>query len=149
MPARRRRAHRFEACCRDGFELCQQGRLGEAEARFHDALTLKPDSADVLNDLGTVLGLQSRLEEAAHYLRRAITAEPTLARRHANLAAALMGLKRLDEAEAAARAPWSSRPTTLPRTTTWGRSSRRPAARAMPKHAFARSCGGCRIIARP
>jgi predicted O-linked N-acetylglucosamine transferase (SPINDLY family) len=93
----------FQACCREGYELCQQGRFGEAEACFHDALTLRPDSADVLSDLGTVLGLQSRLEEATHYLGRAIAAEPAHARAHTNLAAALLGLSRLDEAEVAAR----------------------------------------------
>ena len=84
-------------------QLCQQARLAEAEACFHEALTLRPDSADVLNDLGTVLGMQSRLDEAVPYLERAIAAEPAHARAHSNLAAALFGLSRLDEAEAAAR----------------------------------------------
>ena len=88
-----------------GLTLCQQRRFGEAEARFHDALTLKPDSADVLNDLGTVLGLQSRPEEAVGTTSRGRSRRSrTHARAHANLAAALFGLNRLDEAEAAAQA---------------------------------------------
>jgi protein O-GlcNAc transferase len=93
----------FEAWCKRALELCQEARYVEAEACFHEALALRPDSADVLNDLGTVLGLQSRLDEAAHYLERAIAAEPAHPRAHANLAAALLGLDRLSEAEAAAR----------------------------------------------
>lgn len=93
----------FDESCRRAHELCRQARFVEAETCLRESLSLRSDSADVLNDLGTVLGLQGRLEEAADYLERAIAMNPAHARAHSNLAAALLGLKRLDEAEVAAR----------------------------------------------
>ena len=93
----------FEACCRRAYELSQQERFAEAESWYHQALGYRPDAADVLNDLGKVLVLQSRAEEGADYFRRAIAADPEHSRAYLNLAAALFELNRMDEAEAAAR----------------------------------------------
>ena len=110
----------FEDSCRRAYAFCQQAKYAEAEACFHEALTLRPDSADVLSDLGTVLGLQARLKEALLHLERAIAVEPAHPRAHANLAAALLGLNRLGEAEAAARRAWRSTQSMPRRITTWG-----------------------------
>ncbi len=93
----------FEDCCRRAHELSQQERFAEAESWYHQALAYRPDAADVLNDLGKVLVLQSRAEEGADTFHRAIAADPEHARAFLNLAAALFELNRMDEAEAAAR----------------------------------------------
>jgi predicted O-linked N-acetylglucosamine transferase (SPINDLY family) len=93
----------FEACFQRGYELRHQGRLGEAEAWYHQALQLRPDSADTLCNLGTVLFLQARLEEAETYFRRTIAGTPDHFLSHLNLAATLLEMDRVAEAEVLAR----------------------------------------------
>jgi Flp pilus assembly protein TadD len=53
-----------------GTALLQQRRFAEAETHLRQALQLKPDDADVLNNLGTAIWEQGRSPEAtAYYLR--------------------------------------------------------------------------------
>ncbi len=93
----------FDTCRGRAYALCEQSRFAEAEPWFHQALQLRPESADLLNDLGKALVLQSRQEEGTSYLRKAIAADPRHARAHLNLATTLIALNRLAEAESAAR----------------------------------------------
>ena len=93
----------YADCCRRAYEFCEKGRFFEAEPWIRDALAIRPDSADLLNDLGKVLVLQSRSEEGLASFRRAIAVEPDHARAHLNLAAALFDLERAAEAEPVAR----------------------------------------------
>ena len=90
-------------CCGRAYALCVQERFAEAESLYRQALAIRPDSADALNDLGKLLVLQSRTEEAADCFLRAIAVKPDHARAHLNLAAAFFALNRLDRAEPAAR----------------------------------------------
>ena len=56
--------------CLQGTTLLQQGRFAEAEVCLREALQLRPDDADVLNNLGTSVWEQGRSPEAtAYYLR--------------------------------------------------------------------------------
>jgi predicted O-linked N-acetylglucosamine transferase (SPINDLY family) len=93
----------FESCCRRAYELCERGRYAEAEPWYHQALAIRPDSMDVLNDLAKVLVLQARAEEGLGYLRRALLVEPANALALVNMAATLFELNRTAEAESAAR----------------------------------------------
>jgi len=53
-----------------GTDLLRAGRFGEAEACLREALRLKPDDADTLNNLGTSVWQLGRTPEAlAYYLR--------------------------------------------------------------------------------
>src|SRR5271168_997797 len=53
-----------------GTTLLQQRRFAEAETSLRQALQLKPEDADVLNNLGTAIWEQGRSSEAtAYYLR--------------------------------------------------------------------------------
>jgi Flp pilus assembly protein TadD len=53
-----------------GTTLLQQRRFAEAEAHLRQALSMRPDDADVLNNLGTAVWEQGRSSEAtAFYLR--------------------------------------------------------------------------------
>src|SRR5271170_5359379 len=53
-----------------GTTLLHQRRFAEAETYLREALRLKPDDADVLNNLGTAIWEQGRsFEASAYYLR--------------------------------------------------------------------------------
>lgn len=93
----------FEYCCRRGYEHCQNGDYRWGGFWLEEALEFRPDSGDLLSDLGKVMVLQSRLEDGAALFRRAIAADPGNARAHVNLAATLLELGQLDDAERAAR----------------------------------------------
>jgi Tfp pilus assembly protein PilF len=57
--------------CVKGTAFLQERRFAEAEASLREALRLKPDDADVLNNLGTAIWEQGRSSEAAAYYLRA------------------------------------------------------------------------------
>jgi protein O-GlcNAc transferase len=64
------------------------------------AVKLRPDIAEVHNDLGVVLGARGRLAEAAAAFERAAALRPDYAEAHNNLAAALRRLGRTEQAVA-------------------------------------------------
>jgi Tfp pilus assembly protein PilF len=76
------------------------GRLNEAAAAFHKILALRPDVAEMHNNLGVLLGQQGKLEEALARFRRAVALKPNYAGSLRNLGNALRELGRLDEAAA-------------------------------------------------
>ena len=59
-----------------GTRLLGQKRHAEAELVFREALTLDPDDADVLNNLGTAVWEQGRGSEAMAYYLRAHQLKP-------------------------------------------------------------------------
>jgi predicted O-linked N-acetylglucosamine transferase (SPINDLY family) len=62
------------------------------------AIKLRPDIAEVHNDLGVVLGARGRLAEAAAAFERAAMLRPDYAEAHNNLAAALRRLGKTEQA---------------------------------------------------
>ncbi|MGD0720124.1 MAG: tetratricopeptide repeat protein [Roseiarcus sp.] len=79
------------------------GALGEAQAAYRGVLTLRPDHAAALRNLGLVLHTQGQLVEAVEYYRQAIVRHPGYFEAVCDLGAALKDLGRLDEAETASR----------------------------------------------
>lgn len=77
-----------------------EGRFGEAEQRYREALTISPDNADVLLHLGIVLGILERHEEALAVLSRGIANAPDYIDLHIAVARIKGWMGRLDEAEA-------------------------------------------------
>ena len=86
-----------------GSELFRQGRVEEAAAEFEQAVRLKPDNAEALENLGNALAaLPGRLPEAVAALRKAVEYNPRSAETHNNLGLALLSLPGHQEEAAAA-----------------------------------------------
>ncbi len=90
------------ACASAHFNLAvtfvQEGRLGEAETHYRQALATRPN-AETHNGLGFVLARQGRNEEALAEFRAAIEADESYTPAYNNLAEALVRQGRLEEAE--------------------------------------------------
>lgn len=90
-----------------GSALREQGRLGEAEHCFREALRLDPASAFAASNLGALLSEGGRSEEALPLLTRAAERDPQNPKAQLNLGLALVRLGRVSESvpffEAAAR----------------------------------------------
>jgi Tfp pilus assembly protein PilF len=69
-----------------------------SETLWRHALSIEPDSAIALNNLGVVLTQAGRMDEAAITLERALAVDPTLADAHNNLGVIRATQGRLDEA---------------------------------------------------
>ena len=76
----------------------QDGRLGEAEARYEEVLKLQPSHPDGLHLLGLIAHQTGRDERAMELIGRAIAVNPDVALYHNNMGAALRALARNDEA---------------------------------------------------
>lgn len=70
----------------------QAGRLEEAEAGYKTVLTLAPESAGILHNLGVLAAETGRHREAIGYFDRAIAAEPSYPSAYFNKACALRAL---------------------------------------------------------
>jgi len=77
-----------------------EGRFDEAEQQYREALSLSPDNADVMLQLGIVLGYLERYEEALGVLSRGIAMAPDYIDLHIAAARIKGWMGRLDEAEA-------------------------------------------------
>ncbi len=75
-----------------------EGRIDEAIVHLEATLQLKPESADVRNNLGVALNAKGRYDEAIEQFREAIRIRPEFARAHNNLGQALGLSGRLEEA---------------------------------------------------
>lgn len=78
--------------------LAQQGRFAEAEACCREALRIRPDDVETLNDLGTALWQQRRPIEAEETYRKACRLRPNDYRTLNNLGMAVYEQRRMDEA---------------------------------------------------
>lgn len=69
-----------------GIAQCAQGEYDQAIASFRHSLSIRPDAAHVLNELGLVLATLGRASEATTYYRQAIRLDPAAPNPHYNLA---------------------------------------------------------------
>lgn len=67
---------------------------------FQRAIELQPNSAELQNDFGVVLGAQGRFSEAISYFARAVELNPNYTEAHNNLGHAHQRLGQLDQARA-------------------------------------------------
>jgi tetratricopeptide (TPR) repeat protein len=93
-----------------GITFTDQGKLNEAVACFRQALALKPDYAEVYNNLGNTLKDQNKLEEAIANYRRALALQPEYSEAHSNLGNVLKHQGKLDEAFISYRRALTLRP---------------------------------------
>lgn len=89
--------------CLLGVVCRARGKLDDAVAHQRQALRLRPDFLEALNNLGNALVSQSQHEAAIDCYRRVLELRPAFAQAHSNLGAAFRNLNRLDEALACYR----------------------------------------------
>jgi tetratricopeptide (TPR) repeat protein len=78
--------------------LDSEGRVDEAISHFQQALQIKPDNADIHNNLGTALLQKRRVDEAIIQYQQALQINPALALTHINLGFGLFQKGKVDEA---------------------------------------------------
>ncbi len=100
----------YRTAASDAFNLHRSGRLDEAEAGYRNILEARPDSAEILLLLGTLLGQAGRLADARDALERATTLEPGNADAQYNLAECQFRLGDTAAAGDAYHAALSARP---------------------------------------
>jgi tetratricopeptide (TPR) repeat protein len=76
------------------------GRLAEAAAACGQILAIRPDMAEVHNDLGIILAQQDQLDLALARFEQAVALRPDYTDAHINLGNVLLGQGKLDEAVA-------------------------------------------------
>jgi tetratricopeptide (TPR) repeat protein len=91
-------------------EALALGRFAEAEAGFRQQLALRPDWAEVHNDLGIALAQQGRVDEAITSFQQAVRVRPDYAEAYNNLGVVYNQIGKLDEAVASARQALRLRP---------------------------------------
>jgi protein O-GlcNAc transferase len=85
------------------WKLQRSGQLPEAIRIYRQAIAIKPDYAEVHNNLGNALSDAGLFEEAVASFRRAAKLKPNVATVYTNLGLALAGMNRFEEAEASHR----------------------------------------------
>ncbi len=93
-----------------GIALTRSGDLEGGVAAYEKALTLKPDDARVLNDLGVIEEQQGHLEQAKAHYEAALRAAPEFALAHSNLGNLLGWEGRHEDAVAHFRAALAAEP---------------------------------------
>ena len=93
----------FEATLATAMRFHREGKLGEAEAIYRQALEAKPDRSDLLHHLGLIAYQRGDSAAAVDLIGKAIARDPNHANPHANLGMALAHLGKLDAAVAAYR----------------------------------------------
>jgi protein O-GlcNAc transferase len=86
------------------------GRVDEAERLYGEALTLDPDSAQVIHGIGNLLQQRGAFAQAIEHYRRALSLAPDLALAYYNLGYCLEQLGRREEAVCAYRDALARRP---------------------------------------
>lgn len=89
------RVHRIFA---DAARLHQAGRVQDAVARYEQAILLKPDLADIHNNLGVALGQLGQVDNARARFEHALSLNPDHANAHNNLGNLFVSIGRVDEA---------------------------------------------------
>jgi Flp pilus assembly protein TadD len=94
-------------------ELLLQGYFAESESYSREALRLRPDDVDILNELGVALWRQGRSAEAEAIYQRACEIEPNDFRVLTNLGLALYSLGKLEQADVSLRRALELKPDTF------------------------------------
>ncbi|MGH2569585.1 MAG: tetratricopeptide repeat protein, partial [bacterium] len=81
-----------------GVALLRTGRFEEAIACYRDMAAIRPDSPEILVNLGVALGRSGRLDEAVQVLGEAIRLKPDWSRPRTELAGAYMAQERYQDA---------------------------------------------------
>jgi tetratricopeptide (TPR) repeat protein len=81
-----------------GEDFVEQGRLDEAIRQYREALQIKPDDAQALNNIANALLARGKPDEAISRYQNALRIKPDYAAAHYNLAIALEQKGRMDEA---------------------------------------------------
>jgi Flp pilus assembly protein TadD len=93
-----------------GNALLAEGRHAEAAASYEEALALKPDDAEALNNLAVALHLLGRFELSFQMAERSLAIRPAYARALHNRGNALLALRRPEEALASYREAYAISP---------------------------------------
>jgi len=88
----------IEQAMRLALEHSRAGRASQAELIYRHILSVQPDCADALHELGVIVGQAGRVDEALGLIRRAIAASPGNAGYHCDLASFLQTGGRSDDA---------------------------------------------------
>jgi Tfp pilus assembly protein PilF len=88
-----------EAHLERGLRLAQAGELQSAERELRTAVRLKPDNAEFLSSLATVLAIEKKFDESTSLFERALKSRPSDLRSRRDLAANLWQLHRYVEAK--------------------------------------------------
>ena len=81
-----------------GMTLMREHQFEKAAMHLAEAVRIKPDYVEALNNLGLVMVVQGRIDEAILRCRQAIAAKPDIPESHANLAFVLVLKGKQDEA---------------------------------------------------
>ncbi|MBO21881.1 MAG: hypothetical protein CMM26_05840 [Rhodospirillaceae bacterium] len=100
----------YHAAASAAFNLHRAGRLDAAEAGYRAILEARPDAAEILQLLGTLLGQSERLNDARDTLLRATALAPENADAQYNLAECLFRLGDVSAATHAYRAALAAHP---------------------------------------
>ena len=82
-----------EAHHRLGLALRDKGRFQEAETQLNQALIIRPNVPEVINNLGSVLAQQDKKIQAIEQFEKAIVLRPNYARARFNLAESLESIQ--------------------------------------------------------
>ena len=98
VPSDKRQGDSAEEHAAKALQLAQAGDLQTAEEELRRAVSLGPENADFLQELGTVLAMEKKLEESTSLLERALRIDPGSLTARRYLAANLWQLHRFAEA---------------------------------------------------
>lgn len=111
-----------------GLALLNRSDTGKAIAAFRNALTIAPEDAVALNNLGNAYFAEGRIDEAISAFERAVENDPSMVTAQENLTAARGAPRGARETVASAPTP-AAEPTTLRLEDARAPSLQRPAAR--------------------
>ncbi len=93
-----------------GTLLAIEGKTEQAIEQYQKALAARPDSVEVLSNLGYALARQGHPDQAVEYYKKALDIDPANIITHGRLALALVSLDQIDEAIAHCRIVLDARP---------------------------------------
>jgi cytochrome c-type biogenesis protein CcmH/NrfG len=88
-----------EAHLERGLRLAQAGELQSAEGELRTAVKLRPDNAEFLSSLATILAIEEKFDESTSLFEKALKSSPSDLRSRRHLAANLWQLHRYSEAK--------------------------------------------------
>ena len=88
-----------EAHLQRGLRLAQAGELQSAEGELRTAVRLKPDNAELLSSLATILAIEEKFDESTSLFEKALKSSPRDLRSRRHLAANLWQLRGLRRSE--------------------------------------------------